>query len=67
MCNSIEEEWQQDPILRNICEDLHGKPESHGNNTLGNDILHFEGRLVLASTSCRILKLLHEFLDPYTG
>jgi len=65
--NSIEEEWLQDPILRKICEDLHGKPESDANNTLGNDRLYYEGRLVLASTSCRIHKLLREFLNPYTG
>lgn len=32
-------------LLRKVCEDLLGKPESHGNNTLGNDRLHYVGSL----------------------
>jgi len=57
----VEEENQKDFASKRIMEELRRNPDSHGNHTLENGILHYKGRLVLSSSSSWILKLLQEY------
>lgn len=57
----VEEENQQDRILKKIMEELRSNSEAHGNYTLKNGRLHYKGRMVLSASSSWIPRLLHEY------
>lgn len=57
----IDEEVRKDPTLSRIITDLKANPDSHPHYTLEHDRLYYKGRLVLATSSSWIPKLLDEF------
>jgi len=63
----VEEENQQDPMLKKIVEELKTNLETHENYTQENGRLHYKGQMVISGSSSWIPRLLNEYHTTLLG